>query len=164
MVRSFLSDTRSIAEELLSRGFRKSMQSMKPPDGKLSSNIIISLISSVRRRRLRIFPGFAEKCSLAVLSAAYEVEHLSDMICLMRSNPIFCSSLVSIVVFLSSKSFSPYSSDNDVLSSSFNSLMFWIGVTLPPFTNDIRPVSSETTTTSASVSSVMPMAALCLIP
>ncbi len=43
--------------------------------------------------------GLVEKVSVAVLSAAYAVEHLSEMILLMRSNPIFCSSLVSIVLF-----------------------------------------------------------------
>ena len=51
--------------------------------------------------------GLVEKVSVAVLSAAYEVEHRSEMIRLMRSNPIFCSSLVSIEFFLSSKSVSP---------------------------------------------------------
>lgn len=53
--------------------------------------------------------GLAEKVSVAVLSAAYAVEHLSDMILLILSNPIFCSSLVSIVLFFSSNSFSPLS-------------------------------------------------------
>lgn len=42
-----------------------------------------------------------EKVSVAVLSTAYDVEHLSEMIRLMRSNPSFCSNLVSIL-FLSS--------------------------------------------------------------
>ena len=107
MVLSFRSESRSIAAELLSSGLRKSMQSMKPPDGKLSSNIIMSLISSVRRSLLRIFPGLLEKVSVAVLSAAYAVEHLSEMILLMRSNPSFCSSLESIVCIFPSKSFSP---------------------------------------------------------
>ena len=51
--------------------------------------------------------GLVEKVSVAVLSAAYDVEHLSDMILLILSNPIFCSSLVSIVLFFSSNSFSP---------------------------------------------------------
>ena len=107
MVLSFLMDRRSIAAELLSSGFRKSMQSMNPPDGKLSSNIIMRRISSVRSSLLRMCAGLVEKVSVAVLSAAYAVEHLSEMILLMRSNPIFCSSLVSIVLFFSSKSFSP---------------------------------------------------------
>ena len=105
MVLSFLRDRRSIAAELLSSGLRKSMQSMKPPDGKLSSNIMMRRISSVRSSRLRMCDGFVEKVSVAVLSAAYAVEHLSAMICLMRSNPIFCSSLVSMILFLSSNSF-----------------------------------------------------------
>ena len=104
MVLSFLRDMRSMAEELLSRGLRKSMQSMKPPDGNPSSNIMISLISSVRTRRLRISEALLENLSFAVLSAAYVVEHLSDMICLILSNPILYSSLVSIL----SKSFSSY--------------------------------------------------------
>ena len=164
IVRSLRSDIRSIADELLSSGLRKSIQSMNPPEGKPSSNIMISRISSVRSRRLRIWASFVENVSAAVLSAAYVVEHLSDMICLMRSNPIFCSSLVSMNVCLSSKSFSPYSFDNEALNNSFNSLMFCIGVTLPLFTKDTLPVSSDTTTTSASVFSVMPIAALCLMP
>lgn len=42
--------------------------------------------------------------------------------------------------------------------------MFLIGVTVPPLTKEMLPVSSDTTIASASVSSVMPMAALCLIP
>ena len=105
MVLSFLRDRRSIAAELLSSGLRKSMQSMKPPDGKLSSNIMMRRISSVRSSLLRMCDGLVEKVSVAVLSAAYAVEHLSAMICLMRSNPIFCSSLVSMILFLSSNSF-----------------------------------------------------------
>jgi capsular exopolysaccharide synthesis family protein len=108
--------------------------------------------------------GKLENVSVAVLSAAYVVEHLSDMICLILSNPNFCSSLVSMNVFLSSKSYSPYSFDNEVLNNSFNSLIFCIGVTLPPLTKETLPVSSDTTTASASVLSVMPMAALCLMP
>ena len=174
MVLSFLMDSRSIAAELLSRGLRKSMQSMKPPDGKLSSNIMMRRISSVRSSLLRMCDGLVEKVSVAVLSAAYAVEHLSEMICLMRSNPIFCSSLLSIVLFFSSKSFSPICavpvtgygnySPKAVFRRSFSSLMLLIGVTLPAVTNDTFPVSSETTIASASVSSVMPIAALCLIP
>ena len=97
--------SRSIADELLSRGLRKSMQSMKPPEGKLSSNIIISLISSVSRSLFLICPAFVQNVSEAVLPAAYSVEHLSEMIRLTRSNPIFCSNLVSICFLLSSKSF-----------------------------------------------------------
>ena len=123
MVLSLRRDTRSMAEDVFSSGFRKSMQSMNPPDGKESSNIMISLISSVRSRRPRICPPFVEKFSFAALSAAYVVEHLSDMICLIRSNPIFCSSLVSICVFLSSNSFPPYS-PSEAFRSSFSSLMF----------------------------------------
>ena len=107
IVFSFLSDMRSIAEELLSSGFRKSMQSMNPPEGKLSSNIIIRRISSVRSSLLRMCEGLVEKVSVAVLSAAYAVEHLSDMICLTLSNPIFCSSLVSMFLFLFSNYLSP---------------------------------------------------------
>lgn len=80
------------------------MQSMKPPDGKLSSNIMMRRISSVSSRRLRMWEGLVEKVSVAVLSAAYAVEHLSEIMFLMRSNPIFCSSLLSIVLFFSSKS------------------------------------------------------------
>ena len=105
MVLSFLRDRRSMAAELLSSGLRKSMQSMKPPDGKPSSNIIMRRISSVRSSLLRMCDGFVEKVSVAVLSAAYAVEHLSAIMCLMRSNPIFCSSLVSMILFLSSNSF-----------------------------------------------------------
>ena len=67
----------------------------------------MSLISSVSRSRLRIWVWLVEKVSVAVLSAAYEVEHRSEMIRLIRSNPIFCSSLVSIEFFLSSKSVPP---------------------------------------------------------
>src|SRR6185369_1877524 len=37
-------------------------------------------------------------------------------------------------------------------------------VIFPPETNEIEPVSSDTTITSASTSSVRPMAALCLVP
>ena len=140
------------------------MQSMNPPDGNPSSNIMMSLISSVSRRRFLIVLGFVVKISVPAFSAAYDVEHLSDMICLMRSNPIFCSNLVSMDIFLSSKSFPPYSSDSDVLKSSLSSFMFCMAVTLPPLTNEILPVSSDTTIASASVSSVIPMAALCLIP
>ena len=97
IVRSFLSETRSIAEELLSSGFRKSMQSMKPPDGKLSSNIMISLISSVSNSLFLMVAALVEKVSAAVLSEAYSVEHLSDIMRLIRSNPIFCSNLWSIL-------------------------------------------------------------------
>ena len=43
-------------------------------------------------------------------------------------------------------------------------LCFSCPVSSPPWTNDTPPVSSETTTTSASVSSVIPIAALCLMP
>ena len=100
MVLSFLSDMRSIAEELLSSGLRKSMQSMNPPDGKLSSNIMMSLISSVSTSLLRISAGSVEKVSVAVLSVAYAVEHLSETICLTRSNPSFCSNLLSIVILI----------------------------------------------------------------
>ena len=107
IVLSLRSERRSIAAELVSRGLRKSMQSMKPPDGKLSSNIIMRRISSVRRSLLRICDGLVEKVSVAVLSTAYDVEHLSEMRFLILSNPIFCSSLLSIVLFFSSKSFSP---------------------------------------------------------
>ena len=82
------------------------MQSMKPPEGKLSSNIIISLISSVSRSLFLICPAFVQNVSEAVLPAAYSVEHLSEMIRLTRSNPIFCSSLVSIYFLFSSKTFS----------------------------------------------------------
>ena len=103
IVLSFLSDMRSMAEEVLSSGLRKSMQSMNPPDGKLSSNIMISLISSVRSSLLRISAWSAEKVSVAVLSDAYAVEHLSEIICLTRSNPSFCSSLLSIVILFFSK-------------------------------------------------------------
>ncbi len=70
MVLSFLREMRSIAEELLSRGLRKSMQSMKPPDGKLSSNIMIRRISSVRRSLLRICLTSVENVSVAVRPAA----------------------------------------------------------------------------------------------
>ena len=107
IVLSFLKDIRSMAAELRSSGLRKSMQSMNPPDGKLSSNIMIRRISSVRSSLLRIWDGLVEKVSVAVLSAAYDVEHLSDMICLILSNPIFCSSLVSICLFLFSNYLSP---------------------------------------------------------
>ena len=166
IVLSLRMDMRSIAEELLSSGFRKSMQSMNPPEGKLSSNIMIRRISSVRSSLFLICEGLVEKVSVAVLSAAYAVEHLSEMICLTLSNPIFCSSRVSMNFFLVSNSFSPgyFSSSIEVLRRSFNSLMFWIGVTLPPLTNEILPVSSETTMTSASYISVMPIAALWRIP
>ena len=98
MVLSFLRDIRSMAAELFSRGIRKFMQSMKPLEGKLSSNIMISLISSVSTSLLRIAEGSLEKVSVAVLSAAYSVEHLSDMICLILSNPSFCSVLISISI------------------------------------------------------------------
>ena len=108
MVLSFLSDMRSMAEELLSSGFRKSMQSMNPPDGKLSSNIMISLISSVSSSLLRICPALVQNVSVAVLSAAYAVEHLSEMMLLTRSNPIFCSKRWSICILLSSKTFQSY--------------------------------------------------------
>ena len=142
MVRSFLSEMRSIAEELLSRGLRKSMQSMNPPDGNPSSNIMISLISSVRRRRLRILPGSVQNSSVAALSAAYDVEHLSEMMDLILSKPIFCSSLWSIISVLFSKSensvlvlvYFSLRSPKDLLRRSFSSLMFCIGVTLPPVT------------------------------
>lgn len=70
IVLSFLREMRSIAEELLSRGLRKSMQSMKPPDGKLSSNIMIRRISSVRRSLLRICLTSVENVSVAVRPAA----------------------------------------------------------------------------------------------
>ena len=101
IVLSLRIEIRSIAAELVSSGLRKSIQSMKPPEGKLSSNIMISLISSVRRSLLRIFAALVEKVSVAVLSTAYDVEHLSEMILLIRSNPIFCSSLVSIFLLSS---------------------------------------------------------------
>ena len=151
-----------MAEELLSSGFRKSMQSMKPPDGNPSSNIMMSLISSVSIRRLRISPALLENTSAAVLSAAYVVEHLSDIMLLILSNPIFCSNLVSM--FFNFYILVYYCSPIDSVRRSLSSLMFWIDVTCPAFTNDIFPVSSETTTTSASLSSVIPIAALCLIP
>ncbi len=64
-------------------------------------------ISSVSSNLLRMCEGFVEKVSVAVLSAAYAVEHLSEIICLILSKPIFCSSLLSILFFLSSNSFSP---------------------------------------------------------
>ena len=57
-----------------------------------------------------------------------------------------------------------YSSPRDSVRRSFNSFMFWIGVTFPALTKDILPVYSERTTASASLSSVMPMAALWRIP
>ena len=155
IVLSFLKDKRSIADEVLSNGFRKSMQSMNPPDGNESSNIMMSLISSVRSRRFLICDALFEKVSVAARSVAYTVEHLSDMICLIRSNPIFCSNLTSIPAI-------SYPSDSP--NRSLSSLMLLICFTCPALTNAIFPVSSETTITSASVSSVIPIAALCLIP
>ena len=131
------------------------MQSMNPLDGNPSSNIMMSLISSVSSSLFLIIDVFVEKVSVAVLSAAYAVEHLSAMIFLTLSKPIFCSNLLSIPVI-------PY--PNDSPSNSFNSFIFCILVTFPPLTNEMFPVSSDTTTTSASLSSVIPIAALCLIP
>ena len=85
---------------------------MKPPDGKPSSNIMMSLISSVRRSLLRIFAALVEKVSVAVLSTAYDVEHLSEMIRLIRSNPSFCSNLESIFLL---SSMSPICKDTKII-------------------------------------------------
>ena len=70
IVLSLRSDSRSIADELLSSGLRKSMQSMNPPDGNPSSNIIMRRISSVRSSLLRMCAWLVEKVSVAVLSTA----------------------------------------------------------------------------------------------
>ena len=56
--------------------------------------------------------GFDEKVSVAVLSAAYDVEHLSEMILLMRSNPSFCSNLESIFLL---SSMSPICKDTKII-------------------------------------------------
>ena len=112
MVLSLRIEIRSMAAELVSSGLRKSIQSMKPPDGKPSSNIMMSLISSVRRSLLRIFAALVEKVSVAVLSTAYDVEHLSEMIRLIRSNPSFCSNLESIFLL---SSMSPICKDTKII-------------------------------------------------
>ena len=97
IVLSFRRDIRSIAAELFSNGTRKSMQSMNPPQGKLSSNIIISLISSVSSSLFLILAASVQNSSVATLSDAYAVEHLSEMMLLILSNPNFCSTLESII-------------------------------------------------------------------
>ena len=69
---------------------------MYPLVGKLSSNIITRRISSVRARRFDISLASVLKTSSATRPTAYSVEHLSDIIDRMRSNPNLLSSLVSV--------------------------------------------------------------------
>ena len=131
--------------------------------GKFSSNIRISRISSVSRSRSLIFFPSVMNSSSIVRFAAYSVMQRSAMDLRILSNPSFCSSHWSI--FLSaSKIYPSCPLAKELFSSNCSSLALLRGVMFPPLTNDICPVSSETTMTSASVSSEIPMAALCLMP
>ena len=143
------------------------MQSIRPLVGKLSSNIIISLISSVRSKRCLISFSLFENLSVAVLLTAYDVEHLLAMKDLTLSKPSFCSSLMSMVlVILVSKSCCPpvFYPSIVCVSSSLSSLILFMVVIFPPSIYEILPVCSETTTTYASAISERPIAALCLMP
>ena len=93
-------------EPSLSKGFRKGSVSIYPVVGKLSSNITMSLISSVSKSLWRMVSFFVEKDSFATLSAAYSVSQRSEMIFLILSNPSFSSSLVSVVISRSPLPFS----------------------------------------------------------
>ena len=62
--------SRSMLYPSFRRGFRKGRASMYPVVGKVSSNITMRRISSVRRSLWRILRGSEENCSDATLSAA----------------------------------------------------------------------------------------------
>ena len=69
-VLSLPSESVSMDDPALSSGSRNGAASMYPVVGKLSSNIIISLISSVRASLVPITPLSVENSSFSTLSAA----------------------------------------------------------------------------------------------
>ena len=125
-VRSFPRDRRSM-DAFLPIGSRNGMASMYPEVGKLSSNMRMRRISSVRRCLLWISSGMVENSSAATLSAAYSVQQRALISALTLSKPSFASSL-SIISYASSLA-------NRVWARmDLNSSMFFIVWISPPWT------------------------------
>ena len=99
IVLSFPRQARSILAPGFSSISRNPMQSMYPLAGKDSSNITMSLISSVSTSRLRISLASLENSSIAAFSAAYSVLHRSEIIFLILSNPS-CDSNFAVSIIL----------------------------------------------------------------
>ena len=113
----------------------------------------MSRISSVRRSRNMISAPSREICSAATLRTAYCVAHLADIFSRTLSNPIFCSKTIAPLPYL-----------NEFSMARRSSVMLPIVWICPSETNEMSPVSSDTTMTEASETSDMPIAARWRMP